>query len=556
MAAVATPERVIVIPDDYGQHTRPPDPPSPCLLRGTKRNKSGDTLAPIPAQQPANEPRKDLLPSQTEPSTSAIKALEETASSLERQVQIKKQVLMLLAKTLDHFIDGFNKDQPDHRAEARDLVRSVTDFITKRTHAPANSSHRQLPVTNLQAAKTRLTGTSNKPASWADVVGKPSQNSQENPTRNTQATTRLNQSQARQDDRIFARLSEERLLSRPDPYVARTTLARGLATIGITAQDIPDITAIRTGWAIRPASAGVRDKLMAPENRLRVQQLLNAEKVELPVLWYSYALSGIPATFSSYDGNGSVNTAAIIDDEVHIQTGRRPVDCHPSRRGPDLATGMTTWVISFEEPVPPFRLFSGQRRSVLIKKQPKIELHNPGCQGYCNTRRCNRHARCNNCSKSLDNHPEGPCTAPSRCANCRGPFPAGHNGCPARPAIKNGKIQKLTKRELQSVRRTGNFDYTETRTTTTLGASAAQAATDLQLEGWDNLPAAPQTSSTAEELLAQISSEIPRGTAPNFTPSSNDILPTGATRRAKGQAAQRTTALYQKTHDWQTAPLR
>ena len=155
-------------------------------------------------------------------------------------------------------------------------------------------------------------------------------------------------------------------------------------------------------------------------------------------------------------GDAPIDTAGIIDEEVMAQTKVQPVSCRPSRFGANALTGKMTWIISFLAPVRPFRLFNTSDLAKEINKKPAISRHDPGCQSFCNPARCVRYARCSNCGTRKDQHP-GPsgvnCTEKPRCANCHGPFPAGHDSCPAAPKRKGDALIKLTKKQLDIIRR-------------------------------------------------------------------------------------------------------
>jgi hypothetical protein len=93
-----------------------------------------------------------------------------------------------------------------------------------------------------------------------------------------------------------------------------------------------------------------------------------------------------------------------------------------------------------------------------IRKNPAIQQHNPGCQGYCIPTRCNRAARCHNCGDQATNH-SGPhgvnCTNRPKCANCYGPHKATHTSCPAAPSRSGGRLTRLNKKELTVIRQAG-----------------------------------------------------------------------------------------------------
>ena len=192
----------------------------------------------------------------------------------------------------------------------------------------------------------------------------------------------------------------------------------------------------------------------------RLGKILNAEAVELPETWYTYAVPDVPYSFPDYTQRGIyVNTADVIADEVFIKARSRPVSCRPSRYGPDPVTGRGTWLVSFLNPVSSFRLFDSSGISRYVEKKPTIELHNPGCQGYCDRKRCNRVPRCNNCGGELRLHSGGLCDKQPMCANCKGPFPAGHEGCAAAPKRANGRLIRPSGTERKKIRKAGARRY-------------------------------------------------------------------------------------------------
>ena len=182
--------------------------------------------------------------------------------------------------------------------------------------------------------------------------------------------------------------------------------------------------------------------------------------MELPETWYTYAVPDVPYSFPDYTRPGIyINTADVIADEVFIKARCRPVSCRPCRHGPDPVTGRGTWLVSFLNPVSSFRLFDSSGISKYVEKKPTIELHNPGCQGYCDRKRCNRVPRCNNCGGELRLHSGGPCDKQPMCANCKGPFPAGHEGCAAAPKRANGRLIRPSGTERKKIRKAGARRY-------------------------------------------------------------------------------------------------
>ena len=263
----------------------------------------------------------------------------------------------------------------------------------------------------------------------------------------------------KQDDRrLLVTVERGALLSRPEPFALRQELCKAT---GLSLADIPQITPTRTGWAINPADLTTRDLLTSQKNTETITRILQGTAVKQPETWYNYAVPGVPTTIHQLLG-GVINTAGLVAEEVVAQTKAKPVSCRPSRHGANPLTGRITWVVSFRTPVRPFRLFNASELSNLIERRAQITRHDLGCQGYCNPARCNRYARCGTCSTRVDQH-DGPvganCTQEARCANCHGPFPAGHEHCPAAPRRKDGKVLRPTRADLRAIRRHGERNF-------------------------------------------------------------------------------------------------
>jgi hypothetical protein len=183
--------------------------------------------------------------------------------------------------------------------------------------------------------------------------------------------------------------------------------------------------------------------------------------VRVPERWINYAVQGVPSSFRTLDSTEVPTTTQLVEEEVFSQTGKQPVSCRTSRHGANQ-NGLTTWIVSYKEPVRSFRLFGTSQFSKEIHKHPTIQRHNLGCQGYCNAARCTRAARCAHCGDRTDRH-QGQhgdsCAHKAKCANCHGPHPASHINCPAAPRRANGRITKPTKNELKAIRRAGKIAY-------------------------------------------------------------------------------------------------
>ena len=252
-------------------------------------------------------------------------------------------------------------------------------------------------------------------------------------------------------------LDEQALLNRPDAFALRRELCARIE--GLTTAQIPAITPIPTGWAIRASDLTVRDLLATQENSEIIKQVLHGKAVIQPQTWINYAVPGVPTTLRDLFGDVVKIDATIVAEEVAAQTTVSPINVRPSKHGANARTGKLTWIVSFLDPVKPFKLFGTSENARRIDKKSSISRHDPGCQGFCNPSKCTRYSRCSNCSARMDEHP-GPsglnCTAKAKCANCHGPFPADHSNCPATPKRGNGKLIKPTKKELDIIRRYGD----------------------------------------------------------------------------------------------------
>lgn len=338
----------------------------------------------------------------------------------------------------------------------------------------------------------------------------------------------------KEDQRIFIAVSNPaRRLQQPSPFAVRQALCRNIGSI--TLQDIPTASPVKTGWAITPANKAIRDQLMTQENQELMLQALEGDAVRLPERWINYAVQGVPSSFQTLEGTEIPTTTQLVEEEVYSQTRKKPASCRPSRHGANHQ-GLTTWIVSYKEPVRAFRLFGTSQFSKEINKRPTIQRHNPGCQGYCNAARCTRIARCVHCGDRTDRHQGqygAECSHQASCANCLGPHPASHSNCPAAPRRAYGHIIKPTKAELKAIRRAGKIAqqhlYRTVEETLQQSTSQPEAAQRVTIE-----PAAPHASAQRPETAAAQRHETvaaPRAAAPPA------LLPTDSRAKRPRRAA-------------------
>lgn len=486
-------------------YTRPQDPTSPTNLthRITKRHQRLNTNPP-PRLNPGGD---------TPIQTTASKAISSQLEAIERETRIQHTIMNDFAITVDRFVSTYKHDE---RKFAQDMCNDIVKFLTNslfarssnfvpiRVQSQPSSSTKSVSFAGL--AKTlRNSGAdfhSKQPGSSTPSGSRPTAISggvSLSPGSTNSSARRVGAK--KEDRRLLITIEPIALLNRSEPFALRQELATKIP--GISLASVPLVTPTKTGWAITPADLSTRDLLQA--NAEIILQTFHGTTVKRPETWYNYAVPGVPSSFQRLDG-GLVYTAELITNEVIAQTTETPVNCRPSRHGSNPETGLTTWIISFLAPVRPFRLFNTSEPSKHIVKKPAIARHDPGCQGFCNPAKCIRYVRCSCCGIRTDQHP-GPsganCTAKARCANCHGPFPAGHDHCPAAPRRKDGRIIKPTKKELDKIRRQCDKEFAAPLASETL----TQPQPTAQSQAADTNPRKRKGSiAAAHEISSQLSS--------------------------------------------------
>ena len=508
-------------------HTRSPDPESPQWLntRASERLQE-DLLHHAP-------PLNSQNPGRGAPKPQVSDAVRRHITKTQKTAQLWNTITTAFAAAVDQHAGGYTN--PEEARIAEELQKKVIQALTSLISSNSPSSH------------SKDTSHSNPNAqdmgrrSWADVARDP----QISMPKDRGSNRPLNPARPRsgpppkpkEDLRIFIVISDPATrFQRPSPFAVRQAVCRSIA--GITLQDIPMASRINTGWAITPASKTIRDQLMTQENREFMLRALDGDSVRTPERWINYAVQGVPSSFRTVEGTDLPITTQLVEEEACSQTDKPPVSCRPSRHGANL-NGLTTWIISYKEPVRSFRLFGTSEFSKVINKHPTIHRHNPGCQGYCNTARCTRVVRCVHCGDRTDRH-QGQygddCSHKARCANCHGPHPASHSNCPAAPRRVNGHLTKPTKTELNAVRRTGRAAYQHLHTT----VEETLYQTPLQQEA---IPVeVPQEATTAQPSNLRRALEEEGSTAPATTVNASQA----STSTSSGEKRPRRAATGRK----------
>jgi hypothetical protein len=454
--------------------TRPEDPSSPLNLgRSSQRQKldgSNKTheAPPIISQEGGKSGTKQQTDKQYE--------------ALIQKITTEKEVVGLVGSTLDNLVANFRANkQKEHEKAAQRIVGQIIQRLNKDISAQTGGilyakqpgevgtaitlSNAKPPRAEEKGGRTTWAGVAQRAQPTPEVIcisdrSSPRARSGAGPTPvpNAGPSVRARPdrpAEPKEDLRVFLRMPPDyKPYPQPNPYAVRSAIA---TATGIPTKDIPVVQRIRTGWAIKAANKGVQQKLVEMESEIATET--GALEVCKPEVWRIYAIPKVP--YQQHDLAGNLYTAdQCIAQEAAIETGIQPVQCKMSKKGVNRETNTATWIVAFKQPVRVFRLFGSSAPSKEIKKTPRIELHSSGCQGYCVQARCNRDQRCRNCGQSQKEHVRGEgCYNPTKCANCAGPFQAGHEGCPAAPVWEDGRLRRPTKSQLIKIRKHGQQQY-------------------------------------------------------------------------------------------------
>ena len=461
MAEVATPAQA-PREESSARNTRQADPESAhqANLAPSKRTQPVNYLAP---------PRFSIGGGTTsipvaQPSVAA--AISEHLSAARKTAEIRENIINILAEAVDNCMSQYKEGI--EASIATELKERVVQAILS---SPATNA--KTPRLNNSRSSSSSSSSNNNnplraPRSYAEVAAPPKISGED--TSSSSSGSRAPRSLgSRTDDRNKAQIlkTDLRILVRVnstnksliyDTYAARIAICQNIQ--GITLKDIPRAASINTGWAITPANQEIKDKLMEAQNKELLLKALKGEAVEVPTTWYSYAVPGVRSGYFQPETRSILPvTKELVEEEVIAQTGVSPVKC--TCKAP-VGDNPTTWVIHFLEPVRPFQLFGSSERAQLIRKNPKILHHNPGCQGFCNPTKCNKAPRCLHCGIRTQDH-EGmfgeQCERPAQCANCLGPHRAGYEKCPTRPKIVNGQVIRINSKDRKVLRKAGLAAY-------------------------------------------------------------------------------------------------
>ena len=316
---------------------------------------------------------------------------------------------------------------------------------------PANAPRtQQQPAPTATWAGVAAAGAARKPAT-ATNPKTPLRTAKNNTIRSYMEVVAERRARAEEDERVLLTVRDGG--NKKAPVDVRVTLA---GILGLTISDIPAVTLTRTGYAARFTSTENRVRLLDPSVLPELGQRLDVIAARMNEQWVNYVVPGVPSAIRDYTGALMPLSVAMVAEEVALQAGVVPREVKQSRHGANAQTGLCTWIVSFLVPVTkPWNIFQSRNAVLIRRDRDPIELHNPGCQGYCKARRCTRLPRCNNCAGDMATHTPGPCTAVTKCANCRGPHQAGAEDCFALPGVKDGKRIPLTRAQMKRAKQKG-----------------------------------------------------------------------------------------------------
>ncbi|EXK76738.1 hypothetical protein FOQG_18530 [Fusarium oxysporum f. sp. raphani 54005] len=77
--------------------------------------------------------------------------------------------------------------------------------------------------------------------------------------------------------------------------------AKGIPVSVRTRPSIPNAYLVKTGWAVRPTTKTIRDKIIA--SRAEILRTQGASAVETATKWYTYAVAKCPIEVYDHEGN-------------------------------------------------------------------------------------------------------------------------------------------------------------------------------------------------------------------------------------------------------------
>ena len=382
----------------------------------------------------------------------------------------RSEVIHSLAKAIDTSLAAHWHQGTHHQAVARQVAEVVNKSLEKfiLTQSPelgGVQDPEKLPGATRTAAqptpKTRTQTFSSK-ATYAETTkcDAPPTKAKTSDTPNAKPKPDTSSQVAKKrdaDERIFLRVPSDHIWRKMSDISAKEKIIK---ICHLSYNNITRIQTVRSGFALAVKDQMVRKKLLGFKDDIAKGGM----KLEEAQEWKTFIVGGVPLTYIDLEGTHSV-TRSVTKEQVANEAQAKarslepPVNCTPAQHGGTL--NAQSWIVSFDRGANQIKsgwtLFGCSERAKELEKRERI-IQCDKCLGYHNPRICNRAVRCTNCGK-----PEhGECTNPAQCANCNGPHQAKTITCDARPKFKDGKIERHTKKQLESIRVLGAKAYAQT----------------------------------------------------------------------------------------------
>ncbi|WPJ65552.1 hypothetical protein SMAC4_13944 [Sordaria macrospora] len=370
---------------------------------------------------------------------------------------------------------------------AETLISEALAKAEKNSASPPSPT----PVTSAPAGKKVSTPSASKgkgPISYADAAARGTDSTSASASRSTPRSSLTRKAAVPQSDgRVFLRLDRDSPFANTDAFAIRKEVQTFLR---LAPTDIPACHKVPTGFALVPKDDAARQTLMAHKDE--ISSRFGCVQVEVPKKWVTYAVPNVPMTMRL--GMVPVDTTTAIKDEVLVQTGQEPVALRPSQSY-HPGEAYATWLISFDRPVSPFRLFDVSNVSRHVQKRRPLDQC-PECFGWHGRRGCARAAKCPQCGRTA----HGECDRHTQCANCCGPFESTHVECPMRPRRQRDTIIRPTPDQQREIRRKGGILFTEKYNRAAPSDNQQNTPTSPdELSSHDSAPSGPENSNSSDQ---------------------------------------------------------
>jgi hypothetical protein len=466
-------------------------------------------------------PFRAHLPAPTIPGPNLAQRISETFAEITNVEDATAHVRITVLNAVHKTLQDLCKDPKYQEAAAEFAPKIRTAFLVGTTSQNTRPRESDQPAPQDKSGKAAIS-----PTTYATVTAQGVQDDDKRQrqapkaapktvrqktasTRKTAEQTRTSHHE-RPDTRIFIRLPPGNTVRNDHPASLRLRITNICA---LQSEDITQARWVQSGLALTTASDNARQAILSCRDALCTT--LNATGVEGSQSWASYSISFVPNQLSSgVDGN-PVDISQLIETEVKIRTGQKPIRCnkapvpvnnqHPNE---------SRWVIHLAEKVnKPFRLFETSSIARLIERKPK-HARCTRCMDWHRPETCHKTPTCADCGHNA--HPNQPCELEQRCPVCHEKGPTDHKDCRLAPKWDGNKfIQPTRSLRLRLRARNGNNTTPEVKEKVCPRTEVMELDDQLNLENEDALDAL-----TTIEIPDDISETDPTDPGPVDIPSS------------------------------------